>query len=134
MSDAIERVSLTIPAELVDELDSAVDEWEYASRSKACRDALRTFLTDLRWQDDPEATYRGTITLIYNHDAQHITDELLELQHDGADTIIATQHVHVDDHLCLETLIVHGSGEVINRLVNRLRSLNGMEQVRFTIV
>ncbi len=134
MSEPIERVSLTIPAELVDELDSAVEQWEYASRSKACRDALRMFLTDLKWKDDHEETYRGTITLIYNHDDHHINDELLELQHDDADTIIATQHIHVDAHLCLETLVVQGSGKTINRLVNRLRSLNGMEQVRFAIV
>lgn len=134
MSESIERVSLTIPSELVEELDSTVDEWGYASRSKACRDALRLFLTDLNWKENPEATYRGTVTLIYNHDAQHINDEILELQHDDAETIIATQHVHVDEHLCLETLVVHGTGNAITDLVNKLRSLNGMEQVKFTIV
>lgn len=134
MSEPIERVSLTIPGELVEELDDAVDQWEYASRSKACRDALRMFLTDLNWQHDPAETYRGTVTIIYSHDSHHINDELLELQHDDSETIIATQHVHVDDHRCLETLVVEGTGTRINDLVNKLRSLSGMEQVQFTIV
>lgn len=134
MSDSIERVSLTIPGELVDELDAAVAQWEYASRSKACRDALRLFLTDLDWQDDPDGTYRGTVTIIYDHDATHINDELLELQHDDSETIIATQHVHMDSHHCLETLVVEGKGRNINDLVNKLRSLDGMQQVKFTIV
>jgi len=134
MSEPIERVSLTIPGELVDELDEAVDNWEYASRSKACRDALRMFLTDLNWKHDPDGIYRGAVTIIYDHDAHQINDELLELQHEDSETIIATQHVHVDDHRCLETLVVEGTGHRINDLVNKLRSLNGMQQVQFTIV
>jgi len=134
MSESTERITLTVPGELAEELDSAVEQWEYASRSKACRDALRSFLTDLEWQDSLAGTYRGTVTIVYNHDAGHINDEILELQHDDTDTIIATQHVHVDDHRCLETLVVEGTGTDINTLVNKLRSLTGMKRVKFTVV
>jgi len=48
--------------------------------------------------------------------------------------VIATRHVHVDDQHCLETLVVERTGTDINALVNRLRSLNGLEQVKFTVV
>ncbi len=132
MADDLERVSLTIPAELVDALDAAVEEWEYASRSKACRDALRMFLASLEWERDPASTYHGSITVVYDHHAHDVTDEMLSLQHEMADTIVATQHVHFDAHRCLETIVVEGTGTEIHTLVNRLRSLEGMEHVQFT--
>lgn len=134
MSDAIERVSLTIPRTLVDDLDEAVERWEYSSRSEAFRDALRMFLTNLEWKADFDTVHSGSITTIYRHGDHNINDEILELQHEMGECIIATQHVHLDSHLCLETIVVSGPGNDIKRLVNSLRSLDGMEQVQFTNV
>jgi len=134
MSDAIERISLTIPRSLVEDLDTAVETWEYSSRSEASRDALRMFLANLDWQADLDSVHCGSITTIYRHGDHDINDEMLELQHDMDDVIIATQHVHLDSHLCLETIVVNGPGEEIKELVNSLRSLDGMEQVQFTNV
>jgi len=134
MGDSIERISLTIPTHLVEDLDDAVETWEYSSRSEAFRDALRMFLSSLEFQSDLETAHCGSITTIYRHGDHSINDEMLELQHEMSDLIIATQHVHLDSHLCLETMVVNGSGEQIKQLVNSLRALDGMEQVQFTNV
>lgn len=134
MSDRMDRVSLTLPRELVDELDAVVDDLEYSSRSKAARDALRSFLSERRWEADLERRQRGSVAIVYDHDAPGINDTLLEIQHGAADRIVATQHVHFDAHRCLETLIVEGSGREIRELVDALRSVDGMKQVQFTVV
>ncbi|MES3516144.1 MAG: nickel-responsive transcriptional regulator NikR [Natronomonas sp.] len=137
MSDSseseLERVSLTVPGELIEELDGVVEELEYPSRSKAARDALRLFLADERWRQG-ETTQQGSIVVVYNHDAPDVNDELLRLQHGAEEAVVATQHVHFDTHRCLETIVVDGASEKIRRLVDGVRTLDGVETVRFTPV
>ncbi|GAB3026613.1 nickel-responsive transcriptional regulator NikR [Natronobiforma cellulositropha] len=134
MAKRVERVSLTLPHDLVADLDAVVDEREYSSRSKAVRDALRAFLTEHDWEQNAAETQRGSIALVYDHEATGINDRLLEIQHDVAGVIVATQHVHFDAHRCLETVIVEGPGEEIRDLVSTLSSLDGMKHVQFTPV
>lgn len=132
MTEEAERVSITVPKTLISEFDDAIDEWEYASRSEAVRAALRSFLSEHYWQSDPNRSFQGSIQILYDHDAA--TAELLELQHAAADVIIATQHVHFDDHRCLESLVVDGRGARIRALANELRAIGGVEQVRTAVM
>lgn len=134
MSEAQQRVSLTVPPELIEEFEAITEESGYASRSEAFRDALRLFLSEYHWQHETGRTQRGSIVIVYDHDTGDVTDRLLELQHEVGDAIVATQHVHFDSQLCLETIIVDGPGTEIRTLVNELRSLRGTKLVRLTIV
>ncbi len=134
MSQELDRVSITLPPDLLEELDSVVADWEYDSRSEAARDALRAFLTEHRKQRDLKGVHRGTVSLLYDHHVKGVNDAVLELQHELGDTIVAVQHVHLGEDLCLETLVVDGPGENIERLVNRLRSLHGVKRVELSIV
>lgn len=134
MSDSVERVSFTLPESLVDDLDAVVAEWEYSSRSKAARDAFRLFLAEHRWEGGLDRPQRGAITIVYDHHAPGVNDALLEIQHEVADVIVATQHVHFDADRCLESVLVDGPGREIRELVNELKSLDGTKQVQFTAV
>lgn len=134
MGGDLERVSLTIPSELLAELDEVITEWEYSSRSEAVRDALRAFLSDYRWRTGLSGAQHGAVTILYDHDVKGLNDELLQLQHEVPDTIVSSQHVHLSDHLCLETLVVDGTGEEIKKLVNRIQSLRGIKQVKLAVL
>lgn len=134
MSDRSDRVSLTLPSELIEEFDDAVEEWGYASRSKAARDALRQFLADRYWTEASDRPQRGSITIVYDHHARGVNDELLEIQHDHDDAVVATQHVHFGPERCLETLVVDGPSEEIRALIEGINGIGGVEQVQFTVV
>lgn len=131
---ATDRISLTLPSELVEELDDAVDEWGYSSRSSASRRALRGFLAEHDWDASPDRPQRGSITIVYDHHVRGLSDDLLEVQHAHEDAIVATQHVHFDPDLCLETLVVDGAGGEIRDLLEGIKGITGVEQVRFTAV
>lgn len=131
---ATDRVSLTLPSDLVEDLDAAVEEWGYASRSSASREALREFLADHEWDDSPASPRRGSITIVYDHHASGVTDELLDVQHDHESAIVATQHVHFDADRCLETIVVDGPAGRIRELLEGINAIDGVEQARFTAV
>jgi CopG family nickel-responsive transcriptional regulator len=134
MADDLSRVSMTLPPELLSELDGMVAGWDYDSRSEAMRDALRSYLTEYRTETGLSGDQRGSIVVQYDHHAGDVTEAVVGLQHEFADTVVAVQHVHLTHDLCMETLAVDGTGAEIRDLANRLRSLSGVEQVRTAVV
>jgi len=134
MSDDLDRMSVTVPPSLLAELDELVEVGEYDSRSEATRDALRAFVTEVKGQTGLTGSLNGTVVVLYEHDHTGVTDEVTELQHEFTDTIIAVHHVHLSDHLCLESLAVDGPGERIEELLSRIRPLKGVHQVKLTVV
>ena len=134
MSQDVDRMSVTLPPSLLGELDEVVDAGEYDSRSEATRDALRAFVTEFNQQTRLSGSLSDTVVVLYEHDHSGVSDEMTELQHDFTETIIAVHHVHLSDHLCLESIAVDGRGERIEELLSRIRPLKGVHQVKLTVV
>lgn len=134
MSRDLDRMSVTLPPNLLSELDGVVDAGEYDSRSEATRDALRAFVTEFNCQTDLSGSLSGTVVVLYEHEHSGVTDEMTELQHEFTETIIAVHHVHLSDHLCLESIAVDGTGERIEELLSRVRPLKGVHQVKLAVV
>ena len=134
MSQDVDRMSVTLPPSLLGDLDEVVAAGEYDSRSEATRDALRAFVTEFNRQTGLSGSLSGTVVVLYEHDHSGVTDEMTELQHDFTETIIAVHHVHLSDHLCLESIAVDGTGERIEKLLSRIRPLKGVHQVKLTVV
>jgi CopG family nickel-responsive transcriptional regulator len=134
MGEDVDRISVTLPPELRTDVDSIVEGSEYDSRSEAIRDALRAFVTEFNRQTNLAGRLSGTVVVLYDHHRPGTTDEMTALQHTFDDTIVAVQHVHLSERLCLESIAVDGPGEKIERLVGRLRPLKGVSQVKLTVV
>ena len=134
MAEELARISLTLPPEMVQRLDGIIEDWDYASRSEAVRDALRDFFTTYDWETGGHGHHYGTVVLFYDHHLPDIADRLQAVQHEYTDLITAVQHVHVTHEECFETLTVDGSKEDISQLSNRLRSINGVNQVKVVVL
>lgn len=134
MSQNVERMSITLPPSLLADVDAIVDAGEYNSRSEATRDALRAFVTEFNQQTGLSGTLSGTVVVLYEHDHSGVSDAMTELQHEFTETIVAVQHIHLGEHLCLESIAVDGTGERIEELLDRIRPLEGVHQVKLTVV
>lgn len=134
MSDDLDRISLTLPPSMTGQLDDIVEDWEYASRSEAVRDALRDFFGAYEWEADDEAVHHGTVVVVHDHHVDGIADDLQSIQHEMAESITSVQHIHLSHDTCMETLIVEGPGNRITELANRLRALGGVQQVKVVVV
>ncbi|KUO40847.1 MAG: hypothetical protein AVW05_03175 [Hadesarchaea archaeon DG-33] len=134
MPKKITRVSLTLPQDLLDELDCSLKAQGYASRSEAVRDALRDFLASYKWRKELKGERIGVVMLVYEHDVRGLIDALMDIQHASSSIISAVQHLHVDAKNCLETLIVRGPSEEIRKLVDHLGALRGVKQAKLVVV
>ena len=126
------RFSISLPASLASQLDRMVAEKGYDNRSLAVADMIRGQLVEHRQQfGDKEIA--GTITLLYDHHRQHVQAALTDIQHDHHDVIIATLHVHLDHHNCLEILAVRGKAAIIKRIADELIAAKGVKHGKLTV-
>jgi len=134
MTEKITRASLTLPTELLAELDSSLKAQGYSSRSEAIRDALRDFLADYRWRKGLRGRLIGVLVLVYEHDVRGLPEALVEIQHSCRGIMSTVQHLHLDAENCLETSVLEGPSEKIRKLVDRLGALRGVKQAKLVIV
>ncbi len=118
------RLSFSLEQPLLERLEALRHEAGYANRSEFLRDLIRGRLVDRAWERDEEAV--GTITLIYDHHARGLTEKLLNLQHDHHEVILATTHVHLDHHRCVEVTLVRGRAARIRAIADGLRRHKGV--------
>ncbi|ASJ02626.1 nickel-responsive regulator [Thermococcus profundus] len=122
----ITRFGVSIPDNLLRKFDEIIEEKGYANRSEAIRDLIRDFIVRHEWETG-DAEVAGTITMVYNHDEADVVKELLDLQHDYLSEIVSSIHIHMDEHNCLEVVIVKGKASRIKEIADRLLSLKGVK-------
>lgn len=129
----VKRFSVSLPGELLHDLDGMVGEKGYDNRSLAIADMIRDHLVEHRQSLGSEQEIVGTITLVYNHHKRHLQALLTDLQHDHTDVIISTLHVHLDHEHCLEVLVVHGAAGTIKSMADALIGAKGVKHGRLTV-
>jgi len=120
------RFGVSVPEELLERFDRIIEEKGYVNRSEAIRDLMRDFIIRHEWETG-DTEVAGTITMLYNHDEADVVKELLDLQHEYLDEIVSSIHVHMDEHNCLEVVIVKGKASRIKEIADRLLSLKGVK-------
>jgi len=120
----LERLSFTIEAPLMKQLERLMKRGKFKNRSEFIRDLIRSKLVEGEWEQDQEAL--GTITLIYDHETRQLSDKLTSLQHEQHHAIMATTHVHLDHHLCAEMIMCRGRAHLLRELSDQLGQQKGV--------
>jgi len=122
----ITRFGVSIPQDLVRAFDGRIRRKGYRTRSEAIRDIMREYLVSGEWESG-RAPVVGTITIVYDHETRELTHALTELQHQYHDAISCSTHVHLDDHNCLEVIVVKGRGDQVRAIADKLISTRGVK-------
>jgi CopG family nickel-responsive transcriptional regulator len=118
---------MSLERSLIDRFDAHIREKGYSNRSEAIRDLIRGELVASRWQQG--GTVAGAITLIYNHHQRELGYKLTDIQHHFQNSIISTQHIHLDAENCMEILAVRGDATHIKMLAETLEAVKGVMHV-----
>ncbi len=125
------RFGVSLNKELLRKFDELIKEKKYTNRSEAIRDLIRESLVKKEWEGNKEVS--GAITLVYNHHKRELVSKLMDIQHHYHDSIISTQHIHLDSSNCLEIVAVKGSSKDVEALYWRLKSTQGVKHGGFTL-
>lgn len=126
MSDII-RFGVSIEQDLLETFDRLIADRGYATRSEALRDLIRDALIQQKIELQSETNALGTLTLVYDHHARNLSQEMTELQHDFHELILSVMHLHVSHDDCMEIIALRGVVSEIVKLSNGLLSLKGIK-------
>ncbi|MGI6546965.1 MAG: nickel-responsive transcriptional regulator NikR [Bacillota bacterium] len=126
------RFGISMDEQLLEKFDALIARQGYTNRSEAIRDIIRDRLVTDEWQRDDQEVC-GTITLVYDHHVRGLSDALTDLQHDYHHLFVSTLHIHMDEHNCLEVLVIRGRAAEARDIAQRLISIKGVKHGKLTL-
>jgi len=126
MSELV-RFGVSIDQDLLENYDRLINERGYATRSEALRDLIRDALIQQKIEMQTDIRALGSLTLVYDHHARNLAQEMGEIQHRFHDNILSVMHLHVSHDDCMEIVALRGVVAEIIELANALLSLKGIK-------
>lgn len=124
------RFSVSLPGNLLEELDRRVTSRGYASRSELVRDMIRERLVEDAWQTGDEVA--GVLVITFDHHQRELAQKLIDIQHIQDVHVLCSTHVHLDQHNCLETIILKGRPPEIEHIAAEIGGLKGVKFAKLT--
>ncbi len=75
---------------------------------------LEKFDTLLLEEGDSEIA--GVAILVYNHHEHELAQKVTDIQHHHFGFVIASMHAHLDEHNCLEAILMRGKANEIKHV------------------
>ena len=132
MSD-LKRTTLAIEGPLLEQFDQWMRARGYTNRSEAVRDLMRSALVAESWSD-PDAQVAGAVCIIYDHEAHTLAQELTHMQHEDHHAVLCSQHVHLDHHNCMETILLKGPAGRVRTLADAIIATRGVRAGKLTMM
>jgi CopG family nickel-responsive transcriptional regulator len=120
------RFGVSIGAQLLKRFDGLIAAKGYVNRSEAIRDLIRKHLVEAEWEQGDKETL-GTLTILYDNRVRELADRLDEFQHEHYEQVISTMHVHLDEHNCLEVMVLKGLPAEIRSLADHILGVKGVK-------
>ncbi len=130
--NALSIISLSLPKELLKELDAILGKKRSATRSEVLRQAIRMYVSEYNKLDRIKGNVIATITVLY--EKMEKNEELFRLQHEFSDMITAYLHSHLTEKNCLEVMVVKGSSKRLKSLIDGLKANKPVKQIKFSVM
>lgn len=112
-TNTMQRITMTFDDELMAEIDEYMAETGHQNRSEAACDLVRDSLKKRPNVDDANRSCVGAVVYVYDHETRELAKRILHDHHGHSNLSIASMHVHMNEHSCLEVSLLKGPrGEV----------------------
>ena len=122
----ISRFGVSLEDDLLRSFDRSIAELDYANRSEAIRDLIRDHLIQKKVTKG-DGNVIGIVSLVYDHRTHRLGDLLADMQHKANVAINASLHIHLDEHNCLEVIVVRGAAARVHEVAGKLIATKGVQ-------
>ncbi|AWR97535.1 DUF2811 domain-containing protein [Acidianus sulfidivorans JP7] len=119
-----EKISVSMPRDLLQQLENFMKESLIMDRSKVFQIAIRNFL-DENLSEEKEVV--GIINIVYDESS---TQDITKTEHEKLISIISTLHIHLNENECMEAIAVKGKKKDLIELSSALSQIRGVKKVK----
>jgi CopG family nickel-responsive transcriptional regulator len=129
----VSRISISLPEDLLSDLDQMVAARQFETRSQAVNDMLHQFLMEHRSEIGDDVMV-GTIALFYKNDMRGLQMQLADLQAFYIDEVISSLHVHLQNNQTMEVILVQGPARKLQKIADEMTSRRGVVSGKMHLV
>jgi CopG family transcriptional regulator, nickel-responsive regulator len=122
----VSRFGVSLEGDLLAAFDRSIGGEGYQNRSEAIRDLIRDHLIQKKVANGNTEVI-GVVTLVYDHRIHHLSDVLADMQHKAHVAVNASLHIHLDEHNCLEVVVVRGRADKVHEVASKLIATKGVQ-------
>ena len=122
----MQRVTITLDDDLMDDLDRIIAARGYQNRSEAIRDLARSGLEQAAVEVAGSRHCVAALVYVYDHHSRELPKRLTQEFHNHHDLSQATLHVHLDEASCLEVTVLKGRGAEVQSFANHVIAERGV--------
>ena len=130
----MQRITITLDDDLMDELDAMIVEHGYQNRSEAIRDFARAGMQQAAQEKGKSGECVAALVYVYDHAARDLSRRLVENYHGHHDLSLATLHVHLDDDHCMEVTALRGPGADVQHFADHIIAERGVKYGRVVMI
>lgn len=122
----LSRFGVSLEDDLLEAFDKSIGGQGYQNRSEAIRDLIRDHLIQKKINHG-DSDVIGVVTLVYDHRVHHLSDVLADMQHRAEVNVNASLHIHLDEHNCLEVIVIRGRADKVHEISGKLIATKGVQ-------
>ena len=122
----MQRLTISIDDALAADFEALAQARGYENRSEAFRDLVRRELGSAIAQSHPGVSCVATLTYLYDHHDRAVSSRLMDMQHDHHDLTVSAMHAHLEHDLCVETVILRGPADEVQRFAQAMLAQRGV--------
>ena len=130
----MERLTISLDEALARQFDELIAARGYSNRSEAFRDLIREAIESDCRRNSPPRYCVANLSYVYNHHQRELAERLTGLQHDHHDLTVAAMHSHLDHENCLESVILRGLTEDVQRFADTLMAESGVRHGKLNVI
>ena len=130
----MQRVTVTLDNDLMEDLDRMIAEHGYQNRSEAIRDFARAGMQQAAQKAGTTGECVAALVYVYDHAARDLSSRLVKNFHGHHDLSLATLHVHLDDDNCMEITALKGQSGEVQHFADHIIAERGVRYGRVVMI
>ncbi|EMA10286.1 transcriptional regulator, CopG family [Haloarcula vallismortis] len=127
-------VSISMPDELEERIDTFADEHGYTGRSEVVREAVRNLMGEFEDKRLEDRELMAIVTVLFDYETTAVEEKMMHLRHDHESIVASNFHSHVGDRYCMELFVLEGQLEDISAFVGKVRATKDTLSVDYSVL
>jgi CopG family nickel-responsive transcriptional regulator len=132
-SPPVSRISISLPEDLLSDLDRMVKVRGFESRSQAVNDMLHQNLLEHKY-DRGDDVMVGIVALFYKNSVPGLQKQLADLQFQHINEVITSLHVHLMHNQTMEVILVQGPARKLQLIADEMTSRRGVTSGKMHLI
>ncbi|MFB6223805.1 MAG: nickel-responsive transcriptional regulator NikR [Haloarcula sp.] len=127
-------VSISMPDDLEERIDTFADEHGYTGRSEVVREAVRNLMDEFEDKRLEDRELMAVVTVLFDYETTTVEEKMMHLRHDHESIVASNFHSHVGDRYCMELFVLEGQLDDISAFVGKVRATKDTLSIDYSVL